>query len=185
LRNRLAGLDVREIIGWAASAMAISVDDWHRVRTAAHQSLATAKAVQTHTENATAVQVVLELAARLPVAEGGRAPTRRDLEALAILAHDWWRWRSIADRTAVRLATVTSARLTRRGTFDVVVADRAALPCEQVRTGLPGADRGLRSCARCGRRRPPSGSAALSERGRGPARGSTRDRRGADSRPRP
>ncbi|WP_460493242.1 hypothetical protein [Dactylosporangium cerinum] len=124
IRNRLDDLDVREVVGWAAGGMAHWTDLQFRARTAVPKSLARAREAQAHSENAAASGLILELAARQP-ADGRRLdPSWRDFEALAILAHELWRWRTVADRVAAQLVTVTGARLTKRGTFDVQVSDR-------------------------------------------------------------
>ncbi|MEH0820474.1 MULTISPECIES: hypothetical protein [unclassified Micromonospora] len=124
MRRRLGELDVREVVGWAAGEMAHWVDLQFKARTAARASPAAAREAQLHTENAAAGHLVLELVARQSVGGRRRDPSLRDREALAILAHELWRWRTVADRVAVRLVTVASARLTKRGTFDVEVRDR-------------------------------------------------------------
>src|SRR2546421_9645644 len=104
--------------------MAHWTDLQFKARTAAPSSLARAREAQLHAENAAAAHLVLELAARQAIDGRRRDPSRRDLEALAILAHELWRWRTVADRVATRLVTVAGARLTKRGTFHVHVRDR-------------------------------------------------------------
>ncbi|MET8088466.1 hypothetical protein [Micromonospora sp. NPDC005237] len=122
--HRLAELDVREVLRWAAGEMARCVDLQYKARTAPRTSLAAAREAQLQSENAAANHLVLELVARQSVDGRRRIPTQRDCEALAILAHELWRWRTVADRVAARLVTVVSARLTKQGIFDVEVRDR-------------------------------------------------------------
>ncbi|MBB5871951.1 hypothetical protein F4553_005330 [Allocatelliglobosispora scoriae] len=131
IRKRLGDLNTREVVRWAAGEMAHWTDLQFKARTAAPSSLARAREAQLHAENAAAVHLVLELAARQPADGRRRDPSQRDLEALAILAHELWRWRTVADRVAARLVTVVGARLTKRGTFDVEVRDLPPLRLSQ------------------------------------------------------
>ncbi|MDG4838450.1 hypothetical protein O7631_18185 [Micromonospora sp. WMMD967] len=124
IRRRLEELDVREVLRWSAGEMARSIDLQYKARTAPGASLAAAREAQLHAENAAVGHLVCELVARQSVGGRRRVPTRRDCEALAVLAHELWRWRTVADRVAVRLVTVASARLTKQGTFGVEVRDR-------------------------------------------------------------
>lgn len=123
IRQRLAGLNIRAVVVWAAGEMAHWTDLQSKARSAVPSSLGKAREAQLHTENAAAAHVVLELAARQPADVGRLDPSARDLEALAILGHELWRWRTVADRVESGLVTVAGARLTKQGTFDVQVRD--------------------------------------------------------------
>ncbi|MFI7336072.1 hypothetical protein [Micromonospora aurantiaca (nom. illeg.)] len=131
IRRRLGELDVREVLRCAVGAMAHYVDLQFKARTRGRGSLAAAREAQLHAENAAVGHLILELAARQSVDGRRRDPSQRDLEALSILARELWQWRTVADRVAVRLVTVASARLTKRGTFEVEVRDRPPFRASQ------------------------------------------------------
>jgi hypothetical protein len=119
---RLHEVDTLEVLRWAAAEHAAAVDGNDEARTWGRGGRG-ASLAQLHQQNSTAAHAVLELAARQRVDIRRRPPTRRDFEAMAVLAQELWRWRRVASQVECRLRAVDAVRLTRRGTFDAEVVD--------------------------------------------------------------